>query len=184
MIADSYKDRPIYLSRTSAGYGSELGIGSYLLTQGLATKVFVPPAVPGKDTVLVSGAGWVDVKRTKVLWDSVFTGYKALARRNDWVDRPSVGIPYLYVATGLMLSEVLQQTGDRADAAKVLNEAKQVAKAVRLNDLLAQMEQQQQQVIPQEPRENPLLTPGSDSQRGKPVPAKPVPARTAPAKKK
>jgi hypothetical protein len=181
MIADSYKDRPIYLSRTSAGYGNELGIGGYLLTQGLASKVFVPPAVPGKDTVLVAGAGWVDVKRTHQLWDSVFTGYKALARRTDWVDRPSVGIPYLYVATGLMLSEVLQQTGDRADAAKVLAQAKQVAKSVRLNDLLAQMEQQQ--AIPQEPQENPLLTPGSDSPRGKPVPARPAPARTAPAKK-
>jgi hypothetical protein len=181
MIADSFKERPIYLSRTSAGYGNELGIGGNLLTQGLATKVFIPPAVPGKDTVLVSGAGWVDVKRSRQLWDSVFTGYKSLATRHDWVDRPSVGIPYLYVATGLMLSEVLQQTGDRAGATKVMNEAKQVARAVRLNDLLAQMEQQQ--VVPQEPLENPLLTPGSDTQRGKSVPAKPAPARTAPAKK-
>jgi hypothetical protein len=181
MIADSYKDRPIYLSRTSAGYGNELGIGSYLLTQGLATKVFVPPAVPGKDTVLVSGAGWVDVKRSRQLWDSVFTGYKSLATRHDWVDRPSVGIPYLYVATGLMLSEVLQQTGDRAEAAKVLNDAKQVAKSVRLNDLLAQMEQQQ--VAPQAPELTPLLTPGSDSQRGTTVQARPAPARKAPAKK-
>ena len=42
MIADSWNDRPLYLSRTSAGYGNELGLGSYLLTQGLATKLFVP----------------------------------------------------------------------------------------------------------------------------------------------
>jgi hypothetical protein len=165
MIADAYKERPIYLSRTSAGYGNELGIGGYLLTQGLATKVFIPPAVPGKDTVLVSGAGWVDVKRSQQLWDSVFTGYKSLARRSDWVDRPSVGIPYLYVATGLMLSEVLQQTGNRADATRVLNQSKQVAKAVQLTDLLAQMEQQP--MLPQEQSENPLLTPGADSPRAK-----------------
>ena len=137
--------------------------------------------MPGKDTVLVSGAGWVDVHRSRQLWDSVFTGYKSLATRNDWVDRPSVGIPYLYVATGLMLSEVLQQTGDRAGATKVLAQAKEVAKAVRLNDLLAQMEQQQ--VVPQEPQQNPLLTPGADSQRGTPVPAKAPPARSAPAKR-
>jgi hypothetical protein len=176
MIADSYNDRPIYLSRTSAGYGSELGIGGYLLTQGLATKVFIPPAVPGRDTVLVSGAGWVDVKRSQQLWDSVFTGYKSLARRSDWVDRPSVGIPYLYVATGLMLSEVLQQKGDGQEAAKVLAEAKQVAKAVHLNELLAQMEQQP--ALPPEPQANPLLTPGADSQR-----SQSVPARRAPGKK-
>jgi Protein of unknown function (DUF2723) len=170
MIADSYNERPIYLSRTSAGYGSELGLGSYLLTQGLATKIFVPPAAPSRDTVLVSGAGWVDVKRTEILWDSVFVGYKSLARRHDWVDRPSVGIPYLYVATGLMLSEVLQSMGDAKEAAKVLNDAKQVARAVKLDDLLAQMEAQP---VPQPAGPaNPLLVPPSDTARGKTVPAK------------
>jgi hypothetical protein len=168
MIADSFGERPIYLSRTSAGYGSELGIGSYLLTQGLATKLFIPPAAQTKDTLLVSGAGWVDVARTKTLWDSVFLGHRSLAKRHDWVDRPSVGIPYLYVATGLMLSEVLQATGDSAGAAKVLAEAKQVAKAVKLTDLLAQMEQQQAPLPPT----SPLLVPPSDSQRGTPVPVK------------
>ncbi|HEY2065039.1 MAG TPA: DUF2723 domain-containing protein [Gemmatimonadaceae bacterium] len=167
MIADSYNERPIYFSRTSAGYGNELGLGSDLLTQGLATKLFVPPAVPGKDTVLVQGAGWVDVPRTKVLWDSVFTGYKSIARRHDWVDRPSVGIPYLYVATGLMLSEVLQAQGDSTDAARVLAQAKAVAQAVKLTDLLAQMEQQQPAVA----QPSPLLAPPSDTHRGAPIPA-------------
>ncbi len=117
MIADSYGERPIYLSRTSAGYGNELGIGNYLLTQGLATKVFIPPAAPGKDTLMLAGAGWVDLKRTQTLWDSVFTATKSLSARKDWIDRPSVGIPYLYVATGLLLSEVLQSTGDNTGAA-------------------------------------------------------------------
>ena len=167
MIADAYTERPIYLSRTSAGYGAELGIGSYLLTQGLATKVFVPPAVQGKDTLLVSGAGWVDVRRTRTLWDSVFTGQHSIATRRDWVDRPSVGIPYLYVATGLMLSEVLQATGDARGAASVMAQAKDVARAVHLTDLLAQMEQQS----PPPTQGNPLLTP-SDTTRGATVPVK------------
>ncbi len=170
MIADTYGERPMYLSRTSAGYGNELGFGGYLLTQGLASKVFVPPAVPGKDTLLVPGAGWVDVGRTKALWDNVFTAQKSLATRHDWVDRPSVGIPYLYVATGLMLSEVLQATGDSAGSQRVMGQAKQVAQAVRLSDLLAQMEQSP----PQAPvQQNPLLVPPSDTQRNKTVPAKP-----------
>jgi hypothetical protein len=168
MIADAYNERPIYLSRTSAGYGNELGIGSYLLTQGLATKLFIPPAAPNKDTLLVSGAGWVDVQRTKVLWDSVFTAQKSIARRNDWVDRPSVGIPYLYVATGLMLSEVLQATGDASGSTRVLNQAKQVARAVKLNDLVAQMDQPSNV-----PAQAPLLVPPSDTQRGRSIPAKP-----------
>jgi hypothetical protein len=169
MIADSFGERPIYLSRTSAGYGSELGIGSYLLTQGLATKLFIPPVAPNKDTLLVSGAGWVDVARTKTLWDSVFVGQHSLATRHDWVDRPSVGIPYLYVATGLMLSEVLQATGDSTAAGTVLAQAKRVAQAVKLTDLLAQMEQQTAPA----PATSPLLVPPSDTQRGTPVPARP-----------
>jgi hypothetical protein len=166
MIADAFTERPIYFSRTSAGYGAELGIGGYLLTQGLATKVFVPPTAQGKDTVLVSGAGWVDVKRTKTLWDSVFTGQHSIATRRDWVDRPSVGIPYLYVATGLMLSEVLQATGDARGSATVMTQAKDVARAVHLTDLLAQMEQQN----PPPTQGNPLLAPPSDSARGTTLP--------------
>ena len=170
IIAESYAERPIYFSRTSAGYGHELGLGSHLLTQGLASKVFVPPpSVPGKDTLLLPGAGWVDVKRTKTLWDSVFTGQQSIATRNDWVDRPSVGIPYLYVATGLMLAEVLQATGDTASAQRTLAEARKVAEAVQLSDLLAQMSAPPQQMIP---GESPLLTP-TDTQRGESLPRVP-----------
>jgi hypothetical protein len=168
VIAESFAERPIYFSRTSAGYGSELGLGGYLLTQGLASKVFVAPSVPGKDTLLVPGAGWVDVARTKTLWDSVFTGHRALSKRDDWVDRPSVGIPYLYVATGLMLSEVLQVTGDSASSSRVMGEARRVAQAVRLDDLLAQMTEARQA-----PAQNPLLVPQNDSPQGQSVPATP-----------
>jgi hypothetical protein len=95
----------------------------------------------------------------------VFAGQHAISARNDWVDRPSVGIPYLYVATGLMLSEALQSTGNTADAARVLGESRKVAQAVRLDDLLAQMTEQRPQQIP---GENPLLTP-TDSPKGAPL---------------
>ena len=131
--------------------------------QGLASKVFVPPAVSSKDTLAVPGAGWVDVKRTKTLWDSVFAGQRAISMRDDWVDRPSVGIPYLYVATGLMLSEALQATGDAAGATRIMGESRKVAQAVRLDDLLAQMTER-----PQPPEQNPLLTP-TDSPKGAPL---------------
>jgi hypothetical protein len=117
------------------------------------------------DTLLLRGGGWVYFKRTKSLWDSVFAGQRAISARNDWVDRPSVGIPYLYVATGLMLSEALQTAGDPAGSARILGESRKVAQAVRLDDLLAQMSEQRQ---PQQPGENPLLTP-TDSPKGAPL---------------
>ena len=113
---------------------------------------------------MLPGAGWVDVKRTRILWDSVFAGQRAISTRSDWVDRPSVGIPYLYVATGLMLSEALQSTGDAAGATRVLGESRKVAQAVRLDDLLAQMAEQR----PPFPEQNPLLTP-TDTQQGTPL---------------
>jgi len=169
MIADDFGERPIYFSRTSAGYGNELGLGSYLLTQGLANKVFIAPASPNRDTLLVAGVGWVDVQRTKALWDSVFTAPTSLSRRNDWVDRPSVGIPYLYVATGLMLSEVLNATGQPREANGVLAQTRKIAKAVQLSDLLAQLEQPEQPL----PESSPLLVPRGDTQRGQSVPARP-----------
>ncbi len=169
MIADSYKERPIYFSRTSAGYGNELGLGENLLTQGLASKLFVPPTTQSRDTLLVPGAGWVDLARSRTLWDSVFTAPKSLARRTDWTDRPSVGIPYLYVATGLMLSEVMQATGDTKGASRVLSQARAVAQGVKLTDLLAQMEEPQ----PTSGAGAPLLVPQADSPRGASVPARP-----------
>ena len=35
MIRDAYPDRPVYFSRTSGGYGQELGLQGHLLTQEL-----------------------------------------------------------------------------------------------------------------------------------------------------
>ena len=185
MIADDFGERPIYFSRTSAGYGNELGLGNYLLTQGLATKVFVPPASPGKDTLLVAGAGWVDVHRTKVLWDSVFVAQKSLAKRNDWVDRPSVGIPYLYVATGLELAEALKSQGKQAEAADIFNLSKRIATAVRLEDLLRGAEAEFQQApVGDTARTAPLPAPAGPPPAAKTDTLSKPGARTATPKKK
>jgi hypothetical protein len=121
--------------------------------------------VANRDTLVVPGYGWLDLKRTKTLWDSVFTGQKALEQRNDWIDRPSVGIPYLYVATGLMLSQVLQATGDTAAATRILGDSRRIAQSVRLDDIVAELQQQQQ---PTGPAQNPLLTP-TDTTQGQPL---------------
>jgi hypothetical protein len=141
MLRDAYPERPMYFSRTSGGYAQQLGLDDYTLTQGLASKVFVPPPAPGRDTLYVQGDGWFDVKRTEALWNNVFLGPQALIKKGDWIDRPSVGIPYLYVATGLALAEALRATGRQDDGQKVIDRARQVATAVRLERLLASAEQ-------------------------------------------
>ena len=134
MIQDG--KRPLYFSRTSGGYGQELGLGGYLLTQGLARKLMQDSVRAGKDTVEVQGEGMVDLPRTEALWKT-FKAPAALIRKGDWVDRPSVGIPYLYVSTGVVLEEALQARGRPQDAASALEGAKAVARATQLDDLFA-----------------------------------------------
>jgi hypothetical protein len=94
------------LSRTSRGFLAHLGRRENLLTQGLASKVFIPPPPAGGDTQLIQAHGWVNVARSRALWDSVLVATKSLATRPPWVDEPSAGIPYLYVSTGLELSQI------------------------------------------------------------------------------
>jgi hypothetical protein len=163
MIADSWPGRPVYFSRTSGGYARELGFGNNTLTQGLAAKVFVPPAKTSVDTMFVGGDGWMDVPRTTVLWNDVFQAPKSLIRRGDWIDQPSIGIPYLYIATGLELHDALQQRGNATEAGKVLETTRAVADAMRLGGALASAEQ-----VPQ------LPIPSGDSARAKVLPAPPA----------
>jgi hypothetical protein len=143
MIQDGWPARPIYFARTSGGYARSLGLGDDVITQGLASKLFAPPttaAGAGKDTIYMQGDGWFDVARSDSLWTSVFKGPASVIHTGDWIDRPSVGIPYLYVATGMELAEALKIQGATARATSVFNTAKNVAVAVRLEDLVRSAE--------------------------------------------
>ncbi|MBC8116951.1 MAG: DUF2723 domain-containing protein, partial [Candidatus Saccharimonas sp.] len=171
MIKDN-PGRSIYFSRTSGSYGQELGLGPYLLTQGLARKLMTTIPSPGRDTLLVPGEGFVDVKRTRALWEQVFEAPRSLIKKNDWVDKPSIGIPALYVSTGFMLSEVLRQSGDSTGANKVLRDAEGVAKATRIADFFNFGT----------PDESPVGAP-ADTRRSIPLTPVPVVPPAPPAKK-
>jgi hypothetical protein len=131
MIRDAWPQRPVYFSRTSGGYAQELGLQNYVLTQGLARKLTAAPLTAGRDTVVIPGEGFVDLPRSTQLWTQVFEAPKALIKRGDWVDQPSVGIPDLYTITGIMLSDALQRAGQPQAAQKVLADAEGIAKATR-----------------------------------------------------
>jgi hypothetical protein len=62
----------------------------------------------------------VDLPRSRALWNDIFEGPQALIKKGGWPDRASVGIPALYVNSGLILSESLENIGDRAGAAAVM----------------------------------------------------------------
>ena len=166
MIKDN-TGRPVYFSRTSGGYGQELGLGPYLVTQGLARKL-VPdiPRPGGADTLLIPGEGFVDLPRTQALWDSVFQAPQSIIAKGDWVDRASVGIPALYISTGFMLGEALRSVGKPAEAQRVLATAEQVARATRLADVFAAVQQ------------SPFITPEGDT-RASPIPLPVQPETTS-----
>jgi hypothetical protein len=161
MIADAFPERPIYFARTSGSYGRQLGLDSYLLQQGLARRLL--PAVPtaNRDTLLLDGEGWFDLPRSRHLWNEVFRGQKSIIARGSWVDRASVGIPYLYVATAANLYEAETLAGNRAAAEQVMQTAEAIAGATGLGDLFAQ-----QQPAPPQGDTAPIRVPlGTDTGR-------------------
>jgi hypothetical protein len=183
MIQDAWPQRPIYFARTSGSYARSLGLGDNVLTQGLASKLFIPPASPtaAKDTVYVQGDGWFDLPRSDSLWHS-FAGPASVLKTGDWIDRPSVGIPYLYVATGLELAEALKERGQPQRANQVFNTAKNVALAVRLDDLVRGAEASFQQPTGDTARGAAL--PSAQPTAPPAGPATKTATPTAPAKKK
>ena len=137
MIRDGYPERPFFFSRTSGAYPEEMGFAPYTLTVGLARKLM--PAVPkaGNGIVSIAGEGWFDALTTRALWETVFMAPASLAKRDLWVDRPSAGIPFLYVRTGLELSVALEQLGLKDEAARIRAQAERIARATQLEDVLA-----------------------------------------------
>ena len=134
IIRDDYPARPVYFSRTVGSYTNDLGLNNYLLTQGLARKLQPSAIKAGRDTVLTA-EGWLDLPTSLRLWDEDFLGPQAVVRRGLWVDRASVGIPYIYIATAINMAQVLGTTGDTARANKLGESARAVARATGLEDI-------------------------------------------------
>jgi hypothetical protein len=137
IIRDAFPSVPVYFSRTDGSYPDELGFGEHLVTTGLARKLV--PNVPTESSTMVKlpNEGWFDVATTYSLWTKTFDAPASLAKRHGWPDRPSIGIPYVYVRTGAILASVLNQTGKQDEAKKVMATAEAVAKGTGLSDLLA-----------------------------------------------
>ena len=135
MIADTWPQRPVYISRTAGAYGETLGLGNNLLSQGLARKV-VPTPTASRDTVYVPGSGWVDIQRTRALW-AEFQGPPAIVKRNAWVDRPSISIAYSYLFAGSELATLLSEQTKTATADSLLGTVRRMARAIGLEHLMS-----------------------------------------------
>ncbi|MBC8089285.1 MAG: DUF2723 domain-containing protein [Phycisphaerae bacterium] len=178
MLKDSYPERPMYFSRTAGTYPYELGLERYMLTQGMAKKLMDHAIIPSGDTLLLQGEGFVDVARTQELWNNTFLANKSLAKRNGWVDDASVGIPDLYVITGMTLAESLARQGKTAASDSVFLQAKAVATAMRRAALFGLDRLNSMPTAPADTAIAPLLTPAP------PAPPAGVPPATVPPVKK
>ena len=113
--------RPIYFSGTTANYGEQLGLGPYLVTEGMVRRL-LPAPVAASATVrpsLVQGR-YVDVPRTTRLGFEVYhAATAARPRPRGWVDRASQNSLLPYIVTYDTIAELLQTT-DPARSAQAL----------------------------------------------------------------
>ena len=128
LIKDSYPERPIYVS---TGGGQGLGLDPYLLSQGFVQKLVDHPLTDSPATPKISGL-FIDVDRSRALWDSVYRAPDDLIREGDWIDRASFGIPYTYAFTGAVLAEAMSRRGDETEANAIMSKVRKIVKAARI----------------------------------------------------
>jgi hypothetical protein len=123
LIQDNLGKRPIYISRTTGGYGERMGLAPYLVGQGMARKVVPQLPEPSEDLIQVNTLGWVEVQRTR---DLLFDVYHAESAARDrpfgWPDQPSESILTLYAIlyatfSQLLASQATDSTGVVSDSA-------------------------------------------------------------------
>jgi hypothetical protein len=137
MVRDAFPERPIYISRTTGSYADDLGLTPHLVTSGLAKKLVLAQPDSASGYIPVPGEGWMDLQTTRTLWNTDFLAPKSLAKHSPWVDRASVGIPFLYVRTGALLSTILASRGETAAADSMMQQTRAIAKASGLMEALA-----------------------------------------------
>ena len=134
LLKDNLGTRPVYISRTSGSYVQALGLSPYALTQGLTMKITSAPIAASRDTMPLPGGGYLDLTRSRELW-SGYGAPRAIIARGDWVDRPSLSIPFAYATTALMLADALDHRGDTTGANRLRKTTLDIAEATRTLEL-------------------------------------------------
>lgn len=127
-IKDVFPKRPIHFSL--GPYAQQLGLGDYVVIQGLTSKLLNSPARDNPDYVQFPG-GIIDVTRSAQLWNS-YDAPAALLKQGRWVDDASVSIPAAYVQLAQFLAYGYAAKSDTLKADSIITEARALAKAARL----------------------------------------------------
>ncbi|MDP9278231.1 MAG: DUF2723 domain-containing protein [Gemmatimonadota bacterium] len=130
LIKDAFPERPIYLSTGGGGRLTE-SLQPYLLSQGFVQKLMDKPLTETAATPRISGL-FIDVDRTKALWNDVYRAPQSLIKEGDWIDRASFGIPYTYAFTGAILAQAMSERGDEKSAGAIKERVRAIVKAARI----------------------------------------------------
>jgi len=130
LIKDAFPERPIYLSTGGGGRLTE-AMQPYLLSQGFVQKLMDKPVTESAATPRISGL-FIDVDRTKALWNDVYRAPQSLIKEGDWIDRASFGIPYTYAFTGAILAQAMTERGDEKSASAIKERVRAIVKAARI----------------------------------------------------
>ena len=132
LIRDNLGKRPIYFAWSAGSYpDNTLGLGPYLLSQGMVRRVMPTPIVEGPGIRMTQSFRYVDVDRTRALLFGVYHPEAAARERAaGWVDEPSASILGLYYLIYGGASEFLREMGDSASAAKAEDIAQRVRRSL------------------------------------------------------
>lgn len=121
LIRDNLGKRPIYFSWSDGGYpDTVLGLGPYLVTEGLVRRLNDGPVVPdGRQIVRSPDVGYMNAPRTRALIEDVYHWQAASRDRPaGWVDVPSESILSLYNIVYGSWARWLKSQGDTVGAAR------------------------------------------------------------------
>jgi hypothetical protein len=76
----------------------------------------------------------MDVERSAALWEG-YRGNTALVRLDDWMDRASSNIPFIYVNTAVLIAEGLTRQGNQERAATIYRQAEEIVQSTRLEGM-------------------------------------------------
>lgn len=127
-IKDVFPQRPIHFSL--GPYAQQLGLGDYVVIQGLTSKLLNSPAADNPAYVKFPG-GTIDVTRSEALWNS-YGAPAALLKQGRWIDDASVSIPAAYVQLAQFLAYGFAARNDTIRADSMITEARALAKAANL----------------------------------------------------
>jgi len=144
LIQDNLGERPIYISRTTGQFADRMGLGPYLVGQGLVRKLMPQPVVETDHIKLISQLGWLDLETSETLLFDVYN-HESVTRERPygWIDEPSETILTLYFIIYQSYAETLSilsadSTGTVADSMTIerVAQAAEIATGVYRNTSL------------------------------------------------